>query len=101
MNQTSEAPLRLFLSVDMVGSTEYKARSSGASNIWVEIFRDFFSKFPLLFAGQVGFEFLDEEETPAVEVWKALGDEAIFVAEPATAEQTTRGSARKRSCNWL
>lgn len=87
--ETPPAPLRLFLSVDMVGSTEFKARSSGASTAWVEIFRDFFTKFPLLLAGQVGFEFFDEEETPALEVWKALGDEAIFMAEPNSAEEIT------------
>ncbi|MFZ5721038.1 MAG: hypothetical protein ACOY5Y_16370 [Pseudomonadota bacterium] len=81
---------RLFLSVDMMGSTEFKARFTGqGSEGWLEVFRAFFANFPLMLAGQIGFEFLDEEATPAIEVWKVMGDEVIFIAEPATAEELT------------
>lgn len=82
--------LRLFLSVDMAGSTEFKARFTGqGSDGWLPIFKSFFTSFPLMVAGQLGFEFLDEPETPAIEVWKVMGDEVIFTATPQTAEELT------------
>jgi hypothetical protein len=77
--------VRLFLSVDMAGSTQFKARFSENGN-WLETFRTFFTNFPLMLAGQIGFAFLDEGETPSVEVWKVMGDEVIFVATPANPE---------------
>src|SRR3546814_17165337 len=40
-----------------------------------------------MLVGQMGFEFLDSDETPAVDVWKAMGDEVIFTAQPASAEE--------------
>jgi len=49
--------VRLFLSVDMAGSTQFKARFSDGGG-WLEIFRSFFTNFPLMLAGQVGFAFL-------------------------------------------
>ncbi len=77
---------RLFLSIDMVGSTQFKARYMGmAGEGWLETFRSFFTNFPLLLAGQVGMEFLEQEESPAVDVWKVMGDEIIFVAEASSA----------------
>ena len=80
--------LRLFLSVDMVGSTQFKAKFSGrASDGWLDTFHTFFTHFPLMLAGQLGFEFLDKEETPAVDVWKMMGDEVIFMAQPSSAEE--------------
>lgn len=78
--------VRLFLSVDMAGSTLFKARFSEGGG-WLEIFRSFFTNFPLMLAGQVGFAFLEEGETPSVEVWKVMGDEVIFVATPSSAEE--------------
>lgn len=81
---------RLFLSVDMVGSTAFKASAPlRGPNGWLAIFKTFFVNFPLMLAGQIGFEFLDEQETPAVDVWKAMGDEVIFTAQPAGAEELT------------
>jgi len=80
--------IRLFLSVDMVGSTQFKARFTGqGSHGWLEIFRAFFSNFPLMLAGQVGFEFIDDERTPSIDIWKAMGDEVIFAAEPQSADE--------------
>lgn len=68
--------LRLFLSVDMVGSTEFKARFTGqSSDGWLDIFRTFFTSFPLMTAGQIGLQFFDEDAAPAIEVWKVMGDE--------------------------
>lgn len=82
--------LRLFLSVDMVGSTQFKARFTGKGSAgWLETFRAFFTNFPLMLAGQLAFEFLDEDDTPAVDVWKVMGDEAIFTATPGSAEELT------------
>lgn len=82
--------IRLFLSVDMVGSTQFKARFTGqGSEGWLETFRSFFCNFPLMLAGQVGFEFIDSDCTPEIQVWKAMGDEVIFVVEPASAEEAT------------
>lgn len=82
--------LRLFLSVDMVGSTLFKASHTGqGSTGWLDTFRTFFTHFPLMLAGQLGFEFLDEDETPAVDVWKVMGDEVIFVVEPSSASEVT------------
>ncbi|PZQ21222.1 MAG: hypothetical protein DI569_12720 [Sphingopyxis macrogoltabida] len=80
--------IRLFLSVDMVGSTQFKARFTGqGSQGWLEIFRAFFSNFPLMLAGQVGFEFIDDDRTPSIDIWKAMGDEVIFTAEPQDADE--------------
>jgi len=76
--------VRLFLSVDMAGSTQFKARFTDGGS-WLETFRTFFTNFPLMLAGQVGFAFLEEGETPSVEVWKVMGDEVIFVASPDSA----------------
>jgi len=82
--------LRLFLSVDMAGSTEFKARFTGqSSDGWLATFRTFFTSFPLMVAGQIGFAFLDDAETPAIEVWKVMGDEVIFTVEPKTPEEVT------------
>jgi hypothetical protein len=82
--------LRLFLSVDMAGSTEFKARFTGqGSDGWLAIFRSFFTSFPLMVAGQVGREFFDEPETPSIAVWKVMGDEVLFVTTPQTSEEVT------------
>lgn len=82
--------LRLFLSVDMAGSTEFKARFTGqGADGWLSTFRTFFTSFPLMVAGQIGFAFLDEPVTPSIEVWKVMGDEVIFTVEPKTPEEVT------------
>jgi hypothetical protein len=82
--------LRLFLSVDMVGSTEFKARFTGqGSDGWLDIFQTFFTSFPLMVAGQIGFEFLDDDRTPSIDVWKVMGDEVVFVTRPSSPEEVT------------
>jgi hypothetical protein len=82
--------VRLFLSVDISGSTEFKARFTGqGAEGWLATFRTFFTSFPLMVAGQIGFEFLDQDETPAIDVWKVMGDEVVFVAQPGSAEELT------------
>jgi len=82
--------VRLFMSVDMVGSTVFKAQLTGeGSGSWLKFFKDFFYNFPLMVAGQIGFEFLDDETTPAINIWKVMGDEVLFVATPETPEEIT------------
>ena len=81
---------RLFLSVDMVGSTEFKARFTGqGAEGWLATFKAFFTNFPLMVAGQIGFEFLDDDHTPDIGVWKVMGDEVVFTVEPKTPEELT------------
>ncbi|MBX3485382.1 hypothetical protein [Phenylobacterium sp.] len=81
---------RLFLSVDMVGSTEFKARFTGqGAEAWLGIFKAFFTSFPLMVAGQIGLAFLEDDATPAISVWKVMGDEVVFVCEPGSAEELT------------
>lgn len=81
---------RLFLSVDMVGSTEFKARFTGqGSEAWLGIFRTFFTSFPLMMAGQIGHAFIEDAATPAISVWKVMGDEVVFVCEPGSPEELT------------
>ena len=81
---------RLFLSVDMVGSTEFKARFTGqGAEGWLATFKAFFTNFPLMVAGQIGFEFLDDDHTPDIGVWKVMGDEVVSTVEPKTPEELT------------
>lgn len=78
--------LRLFISIDMVGSTQFKAQCAGSSG-WLDTFRTFFTHLPLMLEGQLGFAFLERDETPSVDIWKVMGDELLFTAEPESAEQ--------------
>ena len=78
--------LRLFISIDMVGSTQFKAQCNGSGG-WLDTFRTFFTHLPLMLEGQLGFAFLEREETPAVDIWKVMGDELLFTAEPKSAEE--------------
>lgn len=82
--------IRLFLSVDVAGSTEFKTGlAHRRGTVWLDVFRDFFRNFPIMMVGQVGMEFLAEDILPEVAVWKFMGDEAIFVAAPASPEEVT------------
>ncbi|MHA7819565.1 MAG: hypothetical protein ACX930_07980 [Erythrobacter sp.] len=78
--------LRLFISIDMVGSTQFKAQCGGVGG-WLDTFRTFFTNLPLMVEGQLGFAFLEREETPAVDIWKVMGDELLFMAEPNSADE--------------
>lgn len=78
--------IRLFLSVDCVGSTRYKAETSKENGpIWVSIFEKFYENFPTLMRQQVAEEF-QSQRAPLVSVWKFLGDEIVFVVLPRSAE---------------
>lgn len=82
---------RIFASVDVVGSTEFKTRMSSTSgdgirsNPWVRIYEAFFEDFPSLVESQCA-EFKGKiaevcKGTSPLRVWKFVGDEILFVAE--------------------
>lgn len=77
-----EFRVRVFLSVDLVGSTAYKAVQD--DNSWIQTFRkfyaDFLSKFKKNYVAfcEAHVECVAyQEEYPTL--WKTIGDEAIFV----------------------
>lgn len=76
--------LKIFISVDVVGSTAYKNRP-GADQSWLPFFRDFYSQFPILLGKSYSSEEIKETlesagEMDQLTLWKALGDELIFQA---------------------
>lgn len=77
--------LRLFLSVDLVGSTAFKSKEEQSNTVWIKAFQKFYGQFPKLF-GRKYSEFceLSPEINPVErdflpKVWKTIGDEIIFV----------------------
>ncbi|CDX27317.1 conserved hypothetical protein [Mesorhizobium plurifarium] len=79
--------LRLFQSVDLVGSTAFKARYSGWESgspnpIWVTQIQHFYREFPKILDANFGrLKSLDVPPRPgdrAPSVWKTIGDEIIF-----------------------
>jgi len=89
VNNNSICPeyrLRLFQSVDLVGSTAFKARHSSAeageiSPLWVTQIKHFYREFPRILASN--FAKLKHAEDcckydKAPNVWKTIGDEIIF-----------------------
>lgn len=87
MKACPEYRVRLFLTVDLVGSTAYKAKASDQESKpkephseWVGRFRNFYLQFPQILSsayketetGKNG----DEEKPP--QVWKTIGDEILF-----------------------
>lgn len=81
--------LRLFMSVDIAGSTDYKAKFEASADVgWLRVFEAFFQIFPIVYIGQIAVEFFDETELPSLRVWKVLGDEIIFTSEPQSGRDT-------------
>ncbi|MEM9717172.1 MAG: hypothetical protein AAF826_11710, partial [Pseudomonadota bacterium] len=83
--QAAEYRVRLFLSIDLSGSTAFKNskegqdRSEGATPYWVGVFQNFYSDFPSLFASH--FERLKNSSVGSdfcPKLWKAVGDELVF-----------------------
>jgi len=75
--------LRLFMSVDVSGSTALKHQSSLAdSEGWLSFFTSFYTGFPQLLI-QAAQEFLAHHPGHLLvpHLWKALGDELVFVIE--------------------
>lgn len=81
---SSKSPVALFMSVDLAGSTAFKAQAQGdgESPEWLEAFEAFFREVPLIMMGQIAGAFTMEEEVPHTSVWKVIGDEIIFIAHP-------------------
>ena len=72
-------------SFDVVGSASYKTLRQGVGDTpeWIGAFLNFFEELPLLFTAEIARAFFDEPgEIPIVPVWKAIGDEVVFMAFP-------------------
>ena len=82
MVKIPEYRVRVFLSVDLVGSTAYKANLK--STVWIRTFRTFYTQFLSTFRSTY-IEFCEEHEECAAfkeripKLWKTIGDEAVFV----------------------
>ena len=76
--------IQLF-SFDIVGSASFKTLRQGTGTVpdWIEAFRSFFEELPLIFTAEIAKAYFEEPgEIPAVPVWKAIGDELVFIARP-------------------
>lgn len=74
-------------SFDIVESALFKLERSDRSEIptWLEAFQSFYEEVPLIFAAEIAKLFFDDEgDIPCVPVWKAIGDELVFIAEPGS-----------------
>ena len=77
--------VRLFLSVDLTGSTEFKARSDQSSLVWLKAFQKFYGEFPTLFSRRYKNtcdaipDIGERERLEMPSVWKTIGDEILFV----------------------
>ncbi|WP_283178638.1 hypothetical protein [Gemmobacter sp. 24YEA27] len=77
--------LRLFLSVDLVGSTAFKSRAGNSNLKWIKAFQKFYAEFPDHLtknfketAGGID-EIAGSEISYEPKVWKTIGDEILFV----------------------
>ncbi|WP_054006608.1 hypothetical protein [Cypionkella psychrotolerans] len=77
--------IRLFLSVDLVGSTAYKSKDGNTNLKWIKAFQKFYGEFPsqLIRNYQAVCSEIPEigasETTDTPKVWKTIGDEILFV----------------------
>lgn len=93
--------MRLFMSVDLVGSTAFKAskkhsepQNGSPSPAWVDEFRTFYKDFPIevakaydLVSKAFGEELLENaDDRPRI--WKTIGDEIIFCGRVTSVEHT-------------
>ncbi|PZP45311.1 MAG: hypothetical protein DI595_19015 [Agrobacterium fabrum] len=85
-NETApEYRLRLFLSVDLVGSTAYKSKEGNTNLKWIKAFQKFYGEFPNQFTKNYKAVCTNIPEIPNLEieatpkVWKTIGDEILFV----------------------
>lgn len=77
-----EWSMRLLLSVDVAGSTAFKAEhASRGMATWVATFEDLFTDFPgTLEKAYVGARDRGFPSVDLPDVWKFIGDEIVFVA---------------------
>ena len=77
-------------SFDVVGSASYKTQRQGNGERpeWISAFAGFYEELPLLFTAEVAHLFFEEPgEIPEVPVWKAIGDELVFMARPRSGRE--------------
>ena len=77
--------LILLLSVDIVSSAEFKAKSSpvGMSSDWVMAFESFYEQIPLILQ-------LEREHQRLIgdlALWKSIGDQLVFLMRPRSEKQ--------------
>ena len=77
--------LVLLLSVDIVGSAEFKAKNSsfGKRSDWVIAFESFYEQTPLILQLEREHQRLLDE----LELWKSIGDQLVFLMRPRSKEQ--------------
>lgn len=81
---SSDPAVVMFMSVDVVGSTNYKVQAQRDGSDWLEAFATLFRELPLIFIGEVASAFMDYDDVPDSGVWKVMGDEVILVALPTS-----------------
>ena len=87
VNEFPKYRVRLFLSVDLVGSTQLKNKSK-SNKEWVKIFQNFYEKFPDTLKKQYenipsnqncgNIRLTNEEKENHPKLWKTIGDEILF-----------------------
>jgi hypothetical protein len=82
--------IRMFWSTDIADATLYKARCMLKGNTtWSDAFQDFFWKYPIKTVSEIEKLSFAEERLPDTAVWRFMGDEVIFISEPASPEEVT------------
>lgn len=83
--ETFPQNLILLLSVDIVSSAEFKAKSSsrGECSDWVMAFESFYEQIPLILERERQHQQLADD----LELWKSIGDQLVFLMRPRSAEQ--------------
>ncbi len=83
MGARDEGKVRLYLSVDLVGSTAFKESAApdgdGIGPAWANVFTEFYTFFPQFLERPYGGESLEESIRP--KVVKAIGDELLLETE--------------------
>ncbi|MCE2564176.1 hypothetical protein [Komagataeibacter sp. FNDCF1] len=79
-----EYRVRLFLSVDLTGSTAFKHKQQNTLK-WIKAFQNFYGEFPKLLRNEYskvcsdGRQLVeDERENGYPKLWKTVGDEILF-----------------------
>ena len=86
MVDSSQAePVVMFMSADVVGSTNFKVQAQRERSDWLEAFATLFRELPLVFMGHVAAAFIEHDDVPEAGVWKVMGDEVILMALPTSA----------------
>lgn len=82
--------LRLFMSVDIAGSTEFKTRNRDPKlpDYWPRIYQSFLQEFPAKLFEAVRESAESAKVDIVVDIWKLLGDEIVFDAQVADPRET-------------